>query len=83
MNSFPTSTQYRNWIKTKEELQAITKNKIVKINKRINEVNNIIRKENEAKALKNKAMNKENSTENFQKYISTKNFFLKIENEVL
>ena len=83
MNSFPTSTQYRNWIKTKEELQAITKNKIVKINKRINEVNNIIRKENEAKALKNKAMNKENSNDNFQKYISTKNFFLKIDEERL
>ena len=83
MNSFHSSTQYKNWIKTKEELQGITNSKIQKIFKRINEVNKLIKQENEEKAKMNKSMNKENSKENFQKYISLKNFFLKVETEKL
>jgi hypothetical protein len=39
MNSFFKSTQYKNWIKTKDEIQKIHKLKIEKILKRIGEVN--------------------------------------------
>ena len=44
MNSFFTSTQYKNWIKTEEQLQSIEKTKIQRIVKRINEVNALIKK---------------------------------------
>ena len=50
MNSFFTSTQYKNWIKTEEQLQSIEKTKIQRIVKRINEVNALIKKENEEKS---------------------------------
>ena len=83
MNSFHSSTQYTNWIKTKKELQGITNSKIEKIFKRFNDVNKLIKQENEEKVMKNKIMNKENSQENFQKYISIKNFFLSVETEKL
>ena len=36
MNSFLTSTQNKNWIKTEEQLKKIEKNKIKKILERIN-----------------------------------------------
>lgn len=83
MNSFHSSTQNTNWIKTKKELQGITNSKIEKIFKRFNDVNKLIKQENEEKVMKNKIMNKENSQENFQKYISIKNFFLSVETEKL
>jgi hypothetical protein len=39
MNSFNTSTQFNNWIKTEEQLQKVEKSKLERILKRINEVN--------------------------------------------
>jgi cyclin H len=68
MNSFLTSTQNKNWIKTEEQLKKIEKNKIKKILERINDVNSLIKKENEE--LKSRFPNSE---QNFQKYISEKN----------
>ena len=53
MNSFATSTQYKNWIKTEEEIQKIEENKIDRISKRINDVNSLIKKENEKKSFHN------------------------------
>ena len=47
MNSFFTSTQYKNWTKTEEQLEKIEKQKIEKIIKRINDVNLLIKAENE------------------------------------
>ena len=45
MDSFFTSTQNKNWIKTEEQLKKIEKLKIERILKRINEVNSLIKKE--------------------------------------
>ena len=39
MNSFFTSTQYKNWIKTEEQLQKMETNKIERILRRINDIN--------------------------------------------
>ena len=80
MNSFATSTQYKNWIKTEEEIQKIEKNKIERIFKRINDVNSLIKKENEKKSLHNNNMdiennsqsNKDSENKDFKRYISPK-----------
>ena len=79
MNSFSTSTHFKNWIKTEEQLEKIVYSKIQKIYKRVKEVNNLIHKENEEKS---RHLNDEQNT-NFEKYISEKNFFLKPEDEKL
>ena len=80
MNSFSTSTQYKNWIKTEEEIQKIEKNKIERIFKRINEVNLLIKKENEKKSAHNNSMDIENNSQSikdrenkdFKRYINPK-----------
>ena len=79
MNSFSTSTHFKNWIKTEEQLEKIVGLKIQKIYKRIKEVNSLIHKENEEKSHH---MTEEQNT-NFEKYISEKKFFLKAEDEKL
>ncbi len=50
MNSFIKSTQYRNWTKTNADIENIEKSKVQRIFKRINDVNLIIKKENEEKS---------------------------------
>lgn len=81
MNSFFESTQYKNWIKTKEELQKITKSKLDKINKRINEVNKIIEEENKVKAEKIKNKQLDESKAELKKYINPKKVFLNLNDE--
>lgn len=75
MNSYFKSTQFKNWIKTEEEISKIEKSKPEKVFKRINEVNAIIKKENEEKSLsnnlnlnKNPQNNTNNNKEGFETY---------------
>ena len=72
MNSFNTSTQFNNWIKTEEQLQKVEKSKLERILKRINEVNKLIKKENEELSHKINGENNDNKNKAFQKYISPK-----------
>lgn len=87
MNSFTNSSQYKNWIKTKEEIEKIEKSKVSKILTRIKDINNLIKKENEEKSRNNNAMfldkiNSNNSNDDkivsainnneFKKYINPK-----------
>ena len=72
MNSFIKSTQYKNWIKTNEEIEKIEKSKVQKILKRINDVNLLIKKENEEKSSqmnhnKISSENKDNQHYNYNK----------------
>ena len=92
MNSFFHSTQYKNWTKTKEEIQKIQKIKIERIIKRINEVNLLIKKQNEQKSRSNnmeieeEGQSKTNATttlndsKDFQRYINPKKL-ISLENE--
>jgi hypothetical protein len=81
MNSFFDSTQYKNWIKTKEEIQKITLSKLYAIDKRINDVNNIVKKEDEIKveAIKNKQS--ETSQTKIHRYINPKIVLLYLKDE--
>ena len=81
MNTFYNSTQYKNWMFTKEGIQKIQKIKIDKILKRIDEVNLIIKKHNDQKACSNRMeiededqnnANNLNDKKEFQRYISVK-----------
>ena len=69
MNSFFKSTQFKNWIKTEEEIQKIEKSKIGKILDRINDINKEIEQENEEK---NRANSFDN--EHFQKYVHPRKY---------
>ena len=71
MNSFFKSTQCKNWIKTKEEIEKIQQKKLGGILKRIKEVNSLIEEENKKLSNSNDADSIENN-ENFQKYIKPK-----------
>ena len=70
MNSFSTSTHFKNWIKTEEEIKNIEKTKVEKIIIiRIREINLKIKKENEEKSHE-----KDKNNENFQKSINPKKY---------
>ena len=69
MNSFSTSTHFKNWIKTEEEIKNIEKTKVERIIIRINEINLKIKKENEEKSHE-----KDKNNENFQKSINPKKY---------
>ena len=83
MNSFFTSTQYKNWIKTEEQLQSIEKTKIQRIVKRINEVNALIKKENEEKSHELSAENIDKKSIYFQKFIGQKNLLTPNDEQIL
>ena len=85
MNSFFKSTQYKNWIKTKDEIQKIHKLKIEKILKRIGEVNLLIKKENEQKTNPwsmeiEGEQNSINNIRDFKRYINPKKL-ISLDNE--
>ena len=69
MNSFSKSTQFKNWIKTEEEIKKIERNKFQKIFNRINEINSEIKKQNEEKSHE-----KDQNSENFQNSINPKKY---------
>ena len=71
MNSFFKSTQCKNWIKTKEEIQKIQQKKVERILKRIKEVNLLIKEENEKLSHSNDP-NSIKKDQNFQRYIKPK-----------
>ena len=83
MNSFFTSTQNKNWIKTEEQLQSIEKTKIQRIVKRINEVNALIKKENEEKSHELSAENIDKKNIYFQKFIGQKNLLTPNDEQIL
>ena len=83
MDSFFTSTQNKNWIKTEEQLKKIEKLKIERILKRINEVNSLIKKENEEKSHELSADNKMKNSSNFQKYIGAKSLLTPNDEQIL
>ena len=83
MNSFLTSTQNRNWIKTELQLKKTEKIKIERILKRINEINLLIKKENEEKAHEPRTDNKSKNSSNFQKYISAKSLLTPNDEKIL
>ena len=85
MNSFFKSTQYKNWIKTKDEIQKIHKLKIERILKRISEVNLLIKTENERKTNQSSMeiedeLNNSNTHKDFKKYINPKKL-ISLDNE--
>ena len=69
MNSFSTSTHFKNWIKTEEEIKNIEKTKVERIIIRINEINLKIKKENEEKSHE-----KDKNNENCQKPINPEKY---------
>ena len=71
MNSYFKSTQFKNWKKTKEEIQKIQQKKIERVLKRIREVNSIIKEENE-KLSHSTDSNDLTKQTNFQRYIKPK-----------
>ena len=71
MNSYFKSTQFKNWKKTKEEIQKIQQKKIERVLKRIREVNSIIKEENE-KLSHSTDSNELTKQTNFQRYIKPK-----------
>ena len=79
MNSFIKSTQYKNWIKTKEGLEKIEKNKVQKIRKTINEINLLIKKENDEKS---KHLNYNQKNE-LKRYISEKDLLILEKEKIL
>ena len=83
MNSFFTSTQYKNWIKTEEQLQKMETNKIERILRRINDINSSIKKENEEKSHELNSENKDKSSIHFQKYISKKSLVTPYDEQIL
>ena len=77
MNSFATSTHYKNWIKTEEQLKENENSKYQRILKRVNAVNKIINKENEEKSHEN------TGNKIYQKYVSQKNLSFLKEEQIL
>jgi len=77
MNSFFSSTQYKNWIKTEDQLAKIETLKFSKILKRINIVNALIKIEN-IKLIEQHNADKNNQSSpppKLEQYISTKRAF--------